>query len=156
MLSIEGDTTDLLSLMRLIEAEAKAGKKLFLLDQASWIDVPHTRGEYEHGAACSRALKKLARRLGIVLVVCVQINRAGAADAAKGERIELHHIRASGTWENDCDGAIIIQQRTMPEGRNGPATLEFSVAKNRQGWCGDDFKLSWHMAQGRIENWVPA
>ena len=129
-LDIEGETSDLPSLENLVRAQALAGVKAVILDQSSWVTVPNAQTFYQEASEVARRLKRLASVLKIVVVVLVQVNRAGAGAKSEGKDIELYHIRETGRWEQDCDGAFILQDINED---SDPAVLIVDLKKHRHG-----------------------
>ncbi len=88
-------------------------------------------GEYEQQRGVSGDLKKLARKLGIPILVSHQLNRRGH----EYEAPKLYHLRGSGTWEQDSDVVLILSRKDEPTRRGGvPCRLE--IAKQRNGPTG--------------------
>lgn len=129
-LEIEGDVSDLAGLEGLIRLKAETGTQVVILDQSSWVAVPGAQTFYQEASEISRRLKRLAAALKIVMVILVQVNRAGAGAKAEGKDIELYHIRETGRWEQDCDGALILQSI---ETSTDPAVLRVDLKKHRHG-----------------------
>lgn len=92
------------------------------------------------------ALKGLARQLGIVVVLAVQINREGAREGAP----KLHHLKESGSVEEDADGVIAIYvDRTKNDLSATVWDAELWWLKNRHGALGT-CKVRFDKASGRI------
>lgn len=72
------------------------------------------------------ALKQLAREENVCVVAVAQINRKGAETEAP----ELHHLRESGSYEQDADHVILLW-------RDEYGNFCVSVAANRHGSVGD-------------------
>ncbi len=89
-------------------------------------------GRTEEVSNISRQLKALARELQVNVVAVSQLSRAGA-----GGRPGLHHLRESGSIEQDADQVIMLWSENE---ETAQPILEASVAKNRHGATGD-FKL---------------
>ncbi len=88
-------------------------------------------------SAMTRGLKRAAREFQIPFVVLSQLNRAAAQKDA-GEP-ELHHLRESGSIEQDADVVMFIHTTDKYEpGVPPPAMVEarFIVAKHRGGPTG--------------------
>jgi hypothetical protein len=148
-LDIEGDAADLPTIEQLIRAKAKSGLQVVILDQSSWVKAPGIQTPYEEASEIARRLKVLARALKIVIVVLVQVNRAGAGAKANGQAIELFHIRESGRWEQDCDGALILQSI---ETESTPAVLTLDLKKHRHGPKDLSARLLFTTSQNLVED----
>ena len=83
----------------------------------------------------SRALKLLAKELGLPVVALSQLNRQ--ADQAKDKKPELSHLRESGSLEQDADVVVLLHREGIYEKdhpRAGEADL--ILAKQRNGPTG--------------------
>jgi replicative DNA helicase len=83
----------------------------------------------------SRALKLLAKELGIPVVALSQLNRQ--AEQAKDKRPELSHLRESGSLEQDADVVVLLHREGIYE-RDHPRAGEADLilAKQRNGPTG--------------------
>jgi replicative DNA helicase len=92
------------------------------------------------------ALKGLARRLNIVVVLAVQINREGAKEGAP----KLHHMKESGSVEEDADGVLV---NYVDRAKNEKDALNWDIEvqwiKNRHGPLGT-MQARFEKASGRI------
>lgn len=90
-------------------AQAQAVQKkldLLVIDYLQFMNsAEQHEGRVSELAAITRALKFLAKRLKIPVVVLSQLNRASVAD---GQVPELHHLRESGSIEQDADIVLMI------------------------------------------------
>lgn len=77
-------------------------------------------------ATYSRALKMLAKELGVPVLVVVQLGRA----AAESDQPKIHHLRESGALEQDADKVILLYK---VEERD---EVTADVVKNRSGELG--------------------
>ena len=148
-LEIEGEMSDLPGMEALIRVKAAEGTRVFIIDQSSWIGVPGSDSSYEEATEIARRLKRIARSLKAVVIVLVQVNRAGAGAKAAGQDIELHHIRESGRWEQDCDGALVLQ--TIDDS-DDPAMLAIDLKKHRHGPKDRTCRLHFVMPQNLIDD----
>ena len=83
----------------------------------------------------SRALKLLAKELGLPVVALSQLNRQ--AEQAKDKKPELSHLRESGSLEQDADVVVLLHREGIYEKdhpRAGEADL--ILAKQRNGPTG--------------------
>lgn len=151
----EGMLSEIGAIERQVRHHSERGTKLFIFDQSSWMharsDDPKARQQsaQEEASEISRRLKVLARELGIVTIVLVQVNRTGAAARGQGQRLELSHLKNSGRFEEDADGVLLIQgiDRTTT-----PYTLNVEVAKHRHGSAQQTLKLRFYAAQNLIDD----
>jgi len=96
------------------------------------------RSREEQVAACSGALKALAKELGVPVVAGAQLNRPDKK--AKVARPQLTDLRESGAIEQDADVVVLIHRPeyylkdATPEADRGIA--ELIVAKQRSGPTG--------------------
>ena len=77
---------------------------------------PRARDRTEGVGQISAKLKDLAMDLGIVVFALCQINRE-AGDPA--ERPRIHHLRDSGSLEQDADVVLLLQRHVRPSGVQG-------------------------------------
>lgn len=104
---------------------------LVLLDYAGLMESIGTT-EYDEHRRLSRGLKQLARELHVPILAAHQLNRKGA----EHEIPTMHHLRGSGTWEQDADIVMLIY-----EPKNTVTTKEFKprrvdLNKQRNGPVG--------------------
>jgi replicative DNA helicase len=121
---------------------------------------------YEQVGQQSRAFKMMARELGVPVIVLCQLNR----QAAEESEPQLHHLRESGSIEQDADVVLFIH-RPAGEGEEGGIRIrdntaaskskktiraawpaELIVAKNRNGQTGR-LKLDWEPQYTRFSCW---
>jgi replicative DNA helicase len=83
------------------------------------------RERHAQVAAMSRGVKALAKELKIPVIVLAQLNRK--AEEAKDPRPMLHHLRESGSIEQDADAVILgwrddqdVRHLHLAKQRNGP------------------------------------
>lgn len=95
-------------------------------------------------AAVTRALKKAAQTLGVVMIVASQLNREVEKRTIK--RPMLSDLRESGAIEQDADQVWLLHRPNKdgigPEGGDDNYA-ELIVAKNRNGRLGS-INLDWH------------
>lgn len=116
-----------------VEANARMlvtckGCRVLFIDYAGLISLgrEYTKiPEYEKASMISKRVKNLARSLDIPIVLLVQLSRE-----AQNRKATLADIRGSGSYEQDADEIIFIQ--------NSEETGYYlSIAKNRNGQTGD-------------------
>lgn len=83
---------------------------------------------FDKATAVSNALRDLALDTGAAVVALCQINRAGVG--AENDRPGLHHLKGSGSNEEDAH-AVLILHRVDEDDRK--AVLEVNCPKNRDG-----------------------
>jgi replicative DNA helicase len=121
--------------------KAEHGLDLVVVD---YIQLMQGRGRFENRvtevASISRALKGLAKELGVPVVALSQLNRA--VEKRKGERPMLADLRESGAIEQDAD-VVMFLHRPEPEAEGGQDAInadvqdiELILAKHRQGPTG--------------------
>ena len=151
-LAIDDHTSRLDAIELLIKAAAAQGFKVVVIDQLSWI-AAEGANPFERAANISRRIKAAAKDAGVVVILLVQINRAGSQ---KADGPDLYDLRDSGTLEQDADGVIVIRKvERFVDGR--PANMSLAILKHRHGPQGDNVRvnLSWFMPEARIETYEP-
>ena len=146
-ITVDSETRDLHAIVARIRTAARNGVKFVVLDQASWVRVEDATTEYEQATPVSEALTIAAHTLHVTILLNVQINRSGAAAHSAQKRLELHHLRASGRYEADADGVLIIQNAT---GDGPDKTLELDVLKHRHGPSRKTCTLLWTPCQALV------
>jgi replicative DNA helicase len=102
--------------------------KFFIVDYAQQINDQDSKG-YELVKKMMAGFKELAKELGIIIVVCAQLNR----DALQEKEPEVYHFREGADFEQYADNVILLWR----EDDAAENTLcHFKVAKNRQGKTG--------------------
>ena len=109
--------------------------------------------EYERITRISGDLKRLAKRLGCVVIALCQLNRESTTGSAD-TRPKLSQLRSSGAIEQDADGVLLLHRPEYGQAetqRNPAEPQEFfiDVAKNRHGRCGTA-KLMWYAPVNRF------
>ncbi|MDR1188546.1 MAG: replicative DNA helicase [Bifidobacteriaceae bacterium] len=83
----------------------------------------------------SRALKLLAKELGVPVVAISQLNRS--AEARENKRPELSDLRESGSLEQDADVVILISRQDSQEDAAAKGEATLILAKHRNGPIGE-------------------
>jgi len=98
----------------------------------------------------SRALKLLAKELGLPVVALSQLNRQ--AEQSKDKRPELSHLRESGSLEQDADVVVLLHREGIYE-RDHPRAGEADLilAKQRNGPTGT-VTVAFHGQYSRFVN----
>ena len=86
------------------------------------------KSTYSEVSAVSQGLKALARDLNIPVLALAQLNRK-AEDSPKPQ---LHHLRDSGSIEQDADLVVLIHRPYS----NNPNAVQLDIAKHRHGEAG--------------------
>jgi len=90
---------------------AKGKLDILFIDYMQLIEGETTNKNYnreQEVGKMSRGLKLLAMELQIPVVVLCQLNRE--SEKATGKKPQLHHMRESGSIEQDCDGVIFLHR----------------------------------------------
>ena len=82
----------------------------------------------------TRALKVMAKELGVPVLLLSQLNRASETDSRPPR---LSDLRDSGSIEQDADVVILLSRAREEEGSDGQRVLRINVAKNRGGPVGE-------------------
>ena len=130
---------------------AEHGLDLLIVD---YIQLMQGRGRFENRtqelSTVSRALKGLAKELGVPLVALSQLSRA--PEARSGHRPQLADLRESGALEQDADVVLFIFREDLydpkPENEN---LAEIIVGKQRNGPTGL-VRLAFRKQITRFEN----
>lgn len=109
--------------------------------------------EYERIAQVSGDLKRLAKRLGCVVIALCQLNRESTTGSAD-TRPKLSQLRSSGAIEHDADGVLLLHRPEygQTETQRNPAEPQqffVDVAKNRHGRTGTA-ELAWYAPMNRF------
>ena len=121
--------------------------KLIAVDYLQLIAVDGVHTEIDQINRSSKALKSLARDLGVVVVCAMQLNRD--ANKANDTPPTLQAGRGSSAIESDCDAMITLWNHR----RDGEkATVDVTFQKNRTGGLpADGLTYRWDMATRRFE-----
>ena len=96
-------------------------------------------------ASISGGLKKLAKDLGVPVLVLAQLNRESEKDQGNGKGDvlpKLSHLRESGAIEQDADVVVFLHRKrdeskdTNPEANRSGVDAKLIVEKNRNGKTG--------------------
>ena len=94
---------------------------------------------YEYTTEISGAVKKMARRLKVPVLLLAQLNRA--SESRQDKRPQLSDLRDTGAVEQDSDGVIFLYREAYyndnaQRDSYAPEEIEVTVAKNRHGPVG--------------------
>ncbi|MDR3001107.1 MAG: AAA family ATPase [Fibromonadaceae bacterium] len=104
----------------------KGGLDFVIIDYLQLINIGSTENRTIAVTNISNKIKQMASDLKIPVLCLAQLNRDVFKD--RGE-IELHHIRDSGSIEQDSDIVCFIMRKK----KNGYDETIFKIAKNRNG-----------------------
>lgn len=143
-----------------IETTARSipGLTFLVIDYLGLIRSPGSRASrYEKLTEISGDLKRLAKRLGIPILLLAQLNRelAGRTD----HRPQLSDLRDTGAVEQDADAVLLLHREDYYRKKSEetkvddttPVLLEVLLAKNRFGPTGT-INMSFYLKPGRILN----
>lgn len=105
---------------------------------------------HEQVGQLSKALKELARELEVPVLCLTQLSR----EAVKDQEPQLHHLRESGSIEQDADLVLFLYPPTEKEkekaaGAEGEWNAVLKVAKNRNGELAK-LRLCWEPERTRF------
>ena len=119
----------------------KSGLGLILIDYLQLIEPDNRRDPREQQVSqTTRALKKLAKDLGVPVVVCCQLNRA--IELRTDKRPKLSDLRESGAIEQDADVVAFLHRPEVYDPADRPGECDLLIEKNRRGPTGR-ITLSW-------------
>lgn len=137
--------------LSLTDVRAKAnqvqGLKVLILDYLQLCSGSSDKGANRNAEIeqISRGLKTFAKEIGAAIVVLSQLNREVEKRADK--KPNLSDLRDSGAIEQDADVVMFLwPAREMSDGHK---LVGLTVAKNRQGKCGD---IALHF-DGAMQRW---
>lgn len=129
---------------------SRHGMDLLIVDHLHLMDGPE-REERNRLQAITKALKQLARKLQIPVLLVAQLNRE--CEKRNPPRPQLSDLRESGTIEQDADVVAMIYRAEMYD-KLDPSlvgTAEFIIAKQREGPVGT-INLWWKEHTQRFED----
>lgn len=122
---------------RIATWRARHGIRLAVVDYLQLVEHAGAETRQLEVAKVSRALKRLSLQLGIPVLALSQFNRAAASS---GERPELHHLRDSGSVEQDSDVVLVLWRTAAQrdaDRQDRAKQLCLTVLKARNGIVGD-------------------
>ncbi len=144
--------------MSLVEIRAKCRRlaqqvdlKLVIIDYIQLMSSgKKVESRQQEVSEFSRALKLLAKELGLPVVALSQLNRQ--AEQSKDKRPELSHLRESGSLEQDADVVVLLHREGIYE-RDHPRAGEADLilAKQRNGPTGT-VTVAFHGQYSRFVN----
>jgi replicative DNA helicase len=113
---------------------AGKGDRVLFVDYIGLLDISDDdRPRWEVMGQVSRTIKGLARELRMPIVALCQLNRMVASD---GGDPELHHLRDSGSLEQDADVVLLLHRADPKETDGATMHANLKTAKNRSGPTG--------------------
>jgi replicative DNA helicase len=119
------------SIARRRRSQGKLG--LVIVDYLQLMTHPGARNRLEEVSAISRGLKCLAVELDVPVIALSQFNRTGASE----DRPQLHHLRDSGSLEQDSDMVLLLWEDSSTRPDDDVVTLHAALDKNRSGQRGE-------------------
>lgn len=126
-----------------LELQARnVGAEVVIVDYLGLLSAEDKRlSEYDRVTQISGDLKRLAKRLGCVVLALCQLNRESVSAPGQDARPRLSQLRSSGAIEQDSDGVLLLHRpeygRTeTPREASAPQQFFVDVAKNRHGRTG--------------------
>jgi replicative DNA helicase len=127
------------STLNLAEFRAKArrmvskhGVRVLVVDYLQLMDGgDETASRVEEVTQITRTIKQIARELNVPIIVLAQLNRK-----PDGGKAELHHLRESGSIEQDADVVMLLTrkaERTEAQVKAGEFPTLLDIAKNWNG-----------------------
>jgi replicative DNA helicase len=125
---------------------------LIVIDHLHIMGRPRQNDVSELGAITS-GLKRLAKRLGVPVLLLAQLNRAVTEQSDK--RPSLANLRGSGAIEEDADVILLLHREDYYRKDDEPRDhlLRMYVEKNRGGEKGIAINLREAFAQYRADDW---
>jgi replicative DNA helicase len=125
---------------------------LLLIDYLGLLDAPD-RTAYERASRIGKALKNVAKREAVAIVVAMQVSRAGGSGA---EPVTLDMLRDSGVIEESCDFVLGAWQPGGAPDLKPPEKMELrdlmrvAILKNRKGRSGQIVDLRFRPDSRRL------
>ena len=142
-----------------LELQARnVGAEVVIVDYLGLLSAEDKRlSEYDRVTRISGDLKRLAKRLGCVVLALCQLNRESVSAPGQDTRPRLSQLRSSGAIEQDSDGVLLLHRpeygRTeTPREASAPQRFFVDVAKNRHGRTGTA-ELAWYAPVNRFEDY---
>ncbi len=145
--------------LTLQQIEARA-ERVHLRDPLTMVVIDHLhimgrprQNDVSELGAITSGLKRLAKRLGIPVVLLAQLNRAVTDQADK--RPNLANLRGSGAIEEDADAILLLHREDYYRKDDEPLDhlLRVYVEKNRGGEKGVTVNLRERFDQYRADDW---
>lgn len=129
---------DMVHKCRMISQQEDSIPSLVVVDYLQLVKPRHAKDPREQQISqISRGLKEMAKLLKCPILAISQLNRAVKTELTKDQKPALHHLRESGSLEQDADTVIAIYHRH----KDSP-DVDICILKQRNGPVGD-VKLYW-------------
>ena len=142
-----------------LELQARnVGAEVVIVDYLGLLSAEDKRlSEYDRVTQISGDLKRLAKRLGCVVMALCQLNRESVSAPGQDTRPRLSQLRSSGAIEQDSDGVLLLHRpeygkTETPREASAPQQFFVDVAKNRHGRTGTA-ELAWYAPVNRFEDY---
>lgn len=142
-----------------LELQARnVGAEVVIVDYLGLLSAEDKRlSEYDRVTQISGDLKRLAKRLGCVVLALCQLNRESVSAPGQDTRPKLSQLRSSGAIEQDSDGVLLLHRpeygkTETPREASAPQQFFVDVAKNRHGRTGTA-ELAWYAPVNRFEDY---
>lgn len=142
-----------------LELQARnVGAEVVIVDYLGLLSAEDKRlSEYDRVTQISGDLKRLAKRLGCVILALCQLNRESVSAPGQDTRPRLSQLRSSGAIEQDSDGVLLLHRpeygkTETPREASAPQQFFVDVAKNRHGRTGTA-ELAWYAPVNRFEDY---
>lgn len=142
-----------------LELQARnVGAEVVIVDYLGLLSAEDKRlSEYDRVTQISGDLKRLAKRLGCVVLALCQLNRESVSAPGQDTRPRLSQLRSSGAIEQDSDGVLLLHRpeygkTETPREASAPQRFFVDVAKNRHGRTGTA-ELAWYAPVNRFEDY---
>jgi replicative DNA helicase len=108
-----------------------------MIDYLGLLPIDRKRDRREQVEGNSNAIKEIALRYKIPVILLAQLNRESSRE---GKEPQLHHLRETGAIEQDADNVMFLHQ---PQGTMGIAgEVKLIMRKQRNGEVGN-VSLRW-------------
>ena len=142
-----------------LELQARnVGAEVVIVDYLGLLSAEDKRlSEYDRVTQISGDLKRLAKRLGCVVLALCHLNRESVSAPGQDTRPRLSQLRSSGAIEQDSDGVLLLHRpeygkTETPREASAPQQFFVDVAKNRHGRTGTA-ELAWYAPVNRFEDY---
>lgn len=134
--------------------KARHGLDLLVIDYLQLMQLDKSENRNLAIADVSRALKLLAREMGIPVVALSQLSRE--TERRSDKRPMMSDLRDSGALEQDADVIVFIHRpEVYQETADNAGLAEIVIAKQRNGPTGT-IQLRWSKESTRFDNWAYA
>lgn len=131
---IDDEPSNLDRITSVLTVAVQQGKcKMALIDYLQLIKLPNGSRDNMNNAIgeITASLKRLAKRLGIPIILLSQLSRSSVAE---NRPPQLHDLRDSGNIEQDADTVLMLERNDLPNDVRG---IRVWIRKNRNGRAGD-------------------